>query len=507
MTIRQACFRFTAFVVTGWICFLTGAEVRAEPIDSIEYRQLNPELVSHALRNLNTQSAIASNTRETWVSGKIDQATNRILQILRPFDKQRLQLAYQACTTYQATNRIHILDEHATNMIARELGLNATQAKVFQIAVRRDKGFFLPQLGRIFIQDSTNLQEVEDSLVHECIHAYQYHYRLPIDVSALPNLDANERVAVLSYYYETEAHWLTQKYHLPDSWTALADRMPVPDSMCARTTFFNALTFGLVTAAHRASDRGSFAKPDQVPLGSSGCMGVHDGVSVNYWYTMPVSDNRLSKSFVWTSEINFEFHRVFLASLQKAQFGEQMPYLFDPDEFDRNVFNKLTTNFYEKIDSVRFLANSKEMSKLAKDLLLESKGVLEIWEHPTARKVLQTSVEGAQIELLDQYRADYLNRIQEQRARIDQLLVDLRAHPNQRALKTLLNSSGEGSNPNLNFAVDLDESELDSSNLQKIIESLGLSFIELQPRINLTPDAELIKKFMQHQKDQINDTK
>lgn len=295
-------------------------------------------------------------------------------KISKNYDKLRYWLSAKACVSLMNSNRIHILNDKNKILLLEKLELKTANRNDFFSSIKNYKGFFVPQLARIFVPESQQHNSINETLMHECIHAYQYLYRLPSDIEALKKsqlIKEEEFVEYLSFYYETEAHWLMHKYHAPAAWKKFALKQSESSISKFIRVLGNAGSIGLANVA------GSKIYNDNVPIPDK--IGSYGGLSNSnvYWFSMPSSVPQSGFLLTFMGGFRFDFQATFLESLQNAQFKNRAPFLFDTNGLDRKVFNLLTDNFYTQSDKIKEHIESYQKI-LASSLLIPDIGIFSI---------------------------------------------------------------------------------------------------------------------------------
>jgi hypothetical protein len=237
-------------------------------------------------------------------------------------------------------------------------------------------GLYLPLNNIIFLDTSLGKVDLERVFLHELIHAYQFTYRLPIDIATLNTLAQHGKVKseevnlYLDYYYEAQANWKGMQYSLPHAWLPEVEKGDTDHRL--RKGFFSnlALMFGpvfVIPSGPLAIVVGG-ASVILVPLYDNV---VTDRLLPNVAQSgkfltfekkyapadnfdavlmlpelIPISDS-LSKAAAF-HVYNFNFHKEYGDAIQKYYFGSN-GLLFRNDRDDLKIYNELHNEYYKRI--------------------------------------------------------------------------------------------------------------------------------------------------------------
>ncbi len=241
-------------------------------------------------------------------------------------------------------------------------------------------GLYLPLNHLIFLDSTLSQKELQHVLLHELIHAYQFTYRLPIDIATLADLVAKEKLKqeevglYLDYYYESQANWKALQFDFPDQWYFSISKSQKLQIGLSRLL----LSGGVAYAAIGTSAGTGFAI-----YGAGWLLGVAYGNAManrllpevaksESWFTLgntpgnevvaattlpelvPIDDTftRISSFAAY----NFDFHRDYGAAIQKYYFGNER-FLFRNDRNDLAIYNQLHDRYYERIGLSTALEN------------------------------------------------------------------------------------------------------------------------------------------------------
>ncbi|MFN8847390.1 MAG: hypothetical protein ACK5W9_11125, partial [Bdellovibrionales bacterium] len=186
--------------------------------------------------------------------------------LLRRFDLQRLRLAYQVFESYLKTGRIRTMNPETLDQLTIQLDMSPELQDVFSKETDKIQGLFVSQLGQIFLKPESKTSFLD--FVHECIHAYQYHVRLPLDLITLEEqgFDSESNLKFLSFAYEVEAHWLVQKIELPTEWQKAVKKFELSFGSHLFSGLFDLVTFSGSTALSNLNFNRHVTEADKHPL-------------------------------------------------------------------------------------------------------------------------------------------------------------------------------------------------------------------------------------------------
>lgn len=332
------------FLLTVTSNSLAGTKHELVPIDQQVIKKLNNEFNKITLYKV----------PESFVDINIGMRNRLDFQhMIQRFDQERLQLAYKACQPIIEKNEIFYLTENNIKILFKILNLDLTDKDFVVKKFLSYKGLYIPNLNIIFLNSFSDDENLRfESLIHECLHAYQYQYRLPIDLITLEqnNVKNEEKLNFLAYYYEVEAHWLTQKVNVPAAWQ---DYVQNSEDFNIYNKYINTSDQNALFSNYQLKETDA----SKIPL-LGFFIDVHNKLS-SYWSTMPfaVFNNRLNKNN--EKPYSLDFHKLFLKSLAHAQFSGRDTFLFDKNGRDQKIFFDLNENFYNYILKLKSNQNSQ----------------------------------------------------------------------------------------------------------------------------------------------------
>jgi hypothetical protein len=267
-------------------------------------------------------------------------------------------------------------------------------------------GLYLPLNHIIFLDTTLDDRELERVLLHELIHAYQFTYRLPIDIATLNELvqqgklKSDEVNLYLDYYYEAQANWKGFQFSPPVPWLLELDkgidqklktgvtRLAVSSGVGVSTVFVGA-TAGVGLAVYGAgwllhiaygNSTANRLLPDLAK--SESLFTINNtpqskfAAAVVLPELVPIDDS-LNK-FSGFASYNFEFHREYGDAIQKYYFGKER-FLFRNDRNDLEIYNKLHNSYYKRIGLNYMLESDKACRALLLKVRDSSLSPLVTW--------------------------------------------------------------------------------------------------------------------------------
>lgn len=249
------------------------------------------------------------------------------------------------------------------------------------------RGFFAPRLGVIVIDDTLSEQDLSRVLLHELMHAYQYYFRLPLD---LPFVGPDK--ALLSYYYESQANWYSMTFSPQGPWIEYL----LHNTRRPRTQFkelLSHMSFGLsdklaLKASHDIIPEQEYLIPN-VDFGYGGAPKlIHDdhGILLDP-KTFSVLNMAELEVFLGKPStlnpglrINHDFHYQFAKAIEIGYFNN-LPFLFNPNRKDQKLFVKMHNNYFRELVAKTFF-NWQSCSAVF-DRLLSFDKPIEAWSKIT----------------------------------------------------------------------------------------------------------------------------
>jgi hypothetical protein len=254
-------------------------------------------------------------------------------------------------------------------------------------------GLYLPMSSLIFLDTSLSDGEKTTAFLHELVHAYQFTYRFPLDLSLLystadhTGLKPLEIDLYLDYYYESQANWKALQFNFPSPWffavhgnQALQvglSRMLVSGGAAAGAAFagmsggvgllvygaswLSEVIYGNITANRLLPNVAK--SPTWFTIGNT----PHDKLTAatRIPELVPIDDK--FTLFSGFAAYNFQFHRDYGAAIQKYYFGPE-GILFKNNRDDLEIYNSLHNQYYSLLGLSETVDNDTGCQLLLNDV-------------------------------------------------------------------------------------------------------------------------------------------
>jgi hypothetical protein len=254
-------------------------------------------------------------------------------------------------------------------------------------------GLYLPVNHIIFIDTSMSDDDLMRVFLHELIHAYQFTYRLPIDIATMSELVQQGKIKseevnlYLDYFYESQANWKGLQFSTPLQWLLKVEkqidqklqvgvsRLLVSSGVAASTVFIGtgttagvgAAVYGLGWLFQIAYGNATANRllPDLAK--SQSLLTINNTPQDKLTAALllpelvPIDDTMTR--YNGFAAYNFDFHRDYGAAVQKYYFGKDR-FLFKNDRNDLEIYNELHNHYYKRIGLNSMLESEPACRKL-----------------------------------------------------------------------------------------------------------------------------------------------
>lgn len=258
------------------------------------------------------------------------------------FAVRRLDLVKQSANLFFASSRVEEMSAQSIQRDRTEI-LSEDQLKVL---TNKYKGIFSPKYFKISL--ATNQIFFNQAVVfnHESMHAYQYLFRLPVDFIFLVKSGYSplQAINILSFHYETEAHWYVHQFTPPQAWNEYLDQISKQDKKHHEAKFhFGTMTFGVF---NYLSNKMSSAQIASVDLPDANWNPLRAPPAyVARFYSFPVLYDGIKKPFL-LDEADLRYHYKFFLAVKQAynQFKSDEDEIVLKKGFQKNLLKPLEEN-------------------------------------------------------------------------------------------------------------------------------------------------------------------
>ncbi len=216
-------------------------------------------------------------------------------------------------------------------------------------------GFYLPLTGHLFLDTSLPWPEQLGAFVHELYHAYQFTYRLPLDLGVLfedvheGTIKKSDLGEYLDFFYEAQANWKGLHTYPDPLWVpyetdpkALAEKYKKLGKSPPGQGFL-----GAILGHYRIQKY--LPKMERTSLlGSSAWGQGPSAISMSILeFTELVCAKDVDPNIDWDN-YDFPFFAKYCSSVERTYFGK-LPFLFQNNRDDLAIFNSLHDNYFDKI--------------------------------------------------------------------------------------------------------------------------------------------------------------
>lgn len=268
--------------------------------------------------------------------------------VIEKTNKRYAKLLYRVWTDLVKKNRIR----HFTNDIRNELNISKKFCS-YENNCHDLVAVYLPLNHMILIDYSELNDEVITWIYHELVHAYQYTYRLPIDVAKIfeflirdneIKIVPEQAIDFLKFYYEAQANWYTLRFSQNQLWLDSGES----SWTLLPTSFVKALialpTGGATIMAGKTFFDPFFPKIDRIEKSTRGYLHVWRGEQLNFHELLILRN--ASHFFNTGVNIDLSFHYNFSRKIESAYFGS-LPFLMQDDGGDQKLFVEMHDFYYE----------------------------------------------------------------------------------------------------------------------------------------------------------------
>lgn len=207
---------------------------------------------------------------------------------------------------------------------------------------------YLPFVDAIVISTEAPEDELYAWIYHELVHAFQYTYRLPLDVITLVEsgfVNKTDIIDTLKYFYESQANYYTLKITEDPEWLEYGR-----SGWSLAPGSYGKAILSLFSFGQSLRVGNSFMN-DYLPLIDN--LGWRQGhLHTSRGEQLTFHELIVMRNFGWSfnPSVNFdlEFHTDYSHAIEQAYFGK-IPYLLAQDGADQKFFKKMHDAYYEKV--------------------------------------------------------------------------------------------------------------------------------------------------------------
>lgn len=233
------------------------------------------------------------------------------------------------------------------------------------------KAFYLPLSNMIYIKEGPAKKDLAQALFHELIHAYQFIYRLPLDLLSTieliegGSLRPENAYEFLLYFYESQANYYSMRLAIPPAWKDIVSKQRMV--LDTGTSVFVAYVFPWLAAVHGISkdllnkkiakalpDVDKFRFLNDISAQYNGVKGslLPNELSIQAHSTIP-----------FTSQWNPGFHWHISRAIERVYFGKR-DSIFREGMPSSAGFNHLHNQYYKNIGLNEFFDENPDCTKL-----------------------------------------------------------------------------------------------------------------------------------------------
>ncbi|MCK5072423.1 MAG: hypothetical protein KAQ98_03290 [Bacteriovoracaceae bacterium] len=249
-------------------------------------------------------------------------------------------------------NRIFYINEELLNYLGIKNYLCKNKKKNDQC--KKMNAFYIPHIHSIFIDKNLPDNQFSISLMHEIIHAFQYEYRFPLDISkiieltekkndnGLPRIKKGDELDYLSFYYEAQANWYQLVLSQADIWL----------DETTKTSYIGTWVkawidcFSLTLLGRLGNKKYNKYLPE-IDHSSRGHLYWGTKNSAFFLSELAIFKNT-STLLNFSTNLDFKFHKKFAKALEYTYF-DNLNFLFQKNNGDQLNFKLLTDIFYSRI--------------------------------------------------------------------------------------------------------------------------------------------------------------
>ncbi len=262
------------------------------------------------------------------------------------FSELRMDLIQKGSDLMFDTQRVeNLTEENFINLVPTALS-EEQRSKLF----RKYNAAFSPKYYRIFIKtEKTDLYSQSKIFLHEAVHAYQYLFRMPLDLLWFKQqgYTAKNALDYLAFHYEAEAHWFVYQLDPPLAWQDYAQGLFKKEMKHEEARFHvNSMTFGLINYTYNVYSEKLLPVVDQL-MSRRDTQYFLPTLAARYFSFPVVSDSLQTPSV--HGGYNLNFHRKFSLAIKKAydEFNLDLRF-FQKNSIDqKNIYRPLVDHFVQ----------------------------------------------------------------------------------------------------------------------------------------------------------------